>query len=133
MNNRILSPDCHLIDDMLSSRISVDQPKHITDIHVDGTLKVRIENHVASHRLDVTVERKSDELSFTIQHRRTRVTTCNIVISQEVHRHKASFVSILTKIFLRIQVEKPLWKIELRIVLLILLHHSVECRIVVDF
>ena len=83
----------HLVDQVLCIRDLVHDEQHVTSIQIDTSLQVFLEINITGHSLGVSVKCGSDQLTVTIDHRRTGVTTCNIIVRDEVHGNVVSTVT----------------------------------------
>ena len=54
---------------MACSTELVHEEEHVADIHADAALEVRLEHHVAGHRLPVAVEGETDQAAVSIEDR----------------------------------------------------------------
>src|SRR5690606_40576112 len=61
----------HFVNQMCCTCILVDDEQNISRIHINGSLQFRVKNHVACHCFDVSIKCQANQLSFSVQYRRT--------------------------------------------------------------
>lgn len=64
-----LADDCHFVNQVLGSRVLVDDEEDVTDIYTGRTLQLGIVGDVAGQPFVVAVESGTDELAFAVEDR----------------------------------------------------------------
>ena len=68
----------------------IHQVEHVANIHTNAASQALVEVDVRAEAVPVAIEGKTNQLTLTIEHRATRVTTGNIVVGEEAELHLAS-------------------------------------------
>ena len=108
-----------------SSELVYDE-EDIADVYVDAALEIRLEHHVAAHGLPVSVECKADELATCVHDRASGVTSCDVIVAEERHRHLAVLQRVLSEILILPKLLELIRHHELPVVRIFLFHHSVK-------
>ena len=58
----------------------IHQVEHVANIHANAASQALVEVDVRAEAVPVAIEGKTNQLTLTIEHRATRVTTGNIVV-----------------------------------------------------
>ena len=77
----LLNP--HLVNQILRTKVFVDNQQHVADIDSDALLQLGLEGDVATHCLPVAVEGEADEFAAGVHNGAARVTAGNVVIGCE--------------------------------------------------
>lgn len=75
---------------MVGFGVVFQDPEDIADVYADCFAVVRVEVGVRAEGLFVAVKCQSDKFSFSVEDRASRVSTCDVVVRQEVYREGAA-------------------------------------------
>ena len=104
----------------------VHQEEDVADVNADTPLQVGFEHHVAGHALPVAVEGETYQAAVSIKDGASGITSSDVVVGEEVDRQVAISHCVLSVVLGLIESLEFGRYLELVVVGIFLLHHTLE-------